>query len=807
MKPITDKQFENLVNKTFKPLSDKLTKISEDIKHKEKFITLVDKAISFKIDAGKEIPFLDTKELGDILYSFIFEQNSSLKEMTQPEMITGIINESLYSSHEHLMSDEIFVASITRWLKYHVIPYIYEHKTDYEIKNKEPSLPPQDIVETKWNIINKELLHLSIISALDALNFQILTDKLYDLLITKNLTLNDIVLNPYHINFLIRESLFESKKQLKKDVKEEIEEWLRKTAIPKVFNELEIQQKSPEEVISTGFSGIPLKLEIISKSQITTCIFPLNLNYISKDKFDQLPKKHDIINILHSYFNTKKDIIIDETIEHSDYIYDRMFYNDQKNLKFSKEFKETTFQWLNRSVIPCIIKIIKEEEPKEYIPEFKQIEFEINKESLLYKRMDKIVRDFYDSFYFPHHHLCLYYTYYILKLKENHDFDFEFRELENKLYKDFYNYGIFACIGELRHFIETFHFIYYTEERYKKTKGINDYITNTCNTKEETIFKLGFKKFTSDISECVGIDVKDIYKIINIDKMYQYTQILYNNRNIDEKENKITKDIEFLYLIEKYFGYFTRPDNILKVALKSFNISKENKIKCRWSESYGGEAWGSIAKTMLSRNNLVSKTIFVDTCWSLQHNTNLFLDKVYCYDCEDNSLSLIKRYLTEIKDGIFEEVYKCAIKHNTKLDRFIYKNLILENAASVPDVRYSEEQSNPELEIEKIKHIIINNINKLENPEMKNIILSTINVNALSTILQELIYKYDYTSIQIKEHVDVLITDGFYDSKEETTIQDPEVISLLKIWIDDYLIDDLMKGTTLQPGGLAALFA
>ncbi len=666
--------------------------------NKDNLLELIDKAISFKIDAEKEIKFLDTAELGNILYSFIFEQNSSLKEMTRPEIITGIINECLIVDHENLMSDEIFISSITRWLKYHVIPYIYEHKEEYEAEDK--------------------------------------------------------------------------------------------------------------EVISTGFSGLPEKDEMVSKSQITACIFPLNLNYISKEKFDQLPK--DIINIIHDYINNYGYDIEYYTLINAKNVY----YEIISKNEISEQLKSTLLKWLDKAVIPCIISTT---EKKEYISDFKQIEFEINKASLLYKRMDKIVRDFYDSFYLTQKQLCLYYTYYILRLKENHDFDFEFRESENKLYKDFYNYGIFACIGELRHFLETFHFTYYTGE-IKRTEEISKYIKNLYTTTEQTIFKPGFKKLTSDISECVGIDVEDIYKIINIDKMHTYTQNLYSRRyNLDEKENKIIKDIEFLYLIEKYFGYFTRPDNILKVSLKSFNISKDNKIKCRWSESYGGEAWGSIAKTMLHRSNLVSKTIFVDTCWSLQHNTNLFLDKVCCYDCKGNNFSLIKNYLTEIKDGLFKNVYECALKHNKKLDRFIYKNLILENDKSVPEAKYTEKYNYTEREPRQRREPDYERSDYEQKrrrlPEKEDINIVQFDDEQKYKVYKEIDENYGLKNAEIykleygwKDNPDVEI---IIDSAPFKWITD--LNSIMKYMNEHYPLSayqktEPIKSEEIQPSGLSALF-
>ncbi len=436
-----------------------------DIKHKDKFITLVDKAISFHIDAGKEIQFLDTQELRYILYHFIFEQNASLTLMTQLDMITGIINGSLITDYDDKMSDEVFVTNLTKWLKYHVIPYIYENKRTYESKKNE-----------------------------------------------------------------------------------------------------EFKKEQPKPISSY-----------------------------------------------------------------------------------------------------------------ELIPELKQIDYEIDINSKLYERISNIVRSFYESFY-DKTSLCTYYTYYFLKLKGIIDFDYEFRLLENKLYTDFYNYGIFAILGELRHFLGQF----MLKKVDYSTIDMNNYIDYPTYDKPQFTFRNGFSENVTEITKCVEISVEDVYKIIKIEMIYFYTNKRHHKSMIpDSKESLIIRDIEFLYLIEKHFGYLTKPELILKIALKAFNVTEKNNEQCYWSEAYGGEAWASITKTMLSRNFITSKTIFVDTCWSLQHNTQLFLDKVY-----NDGITELRDYLSEIKDGLFKNVYECAIESNPKLDRFIYRDIVLKNDTNVPNAHY-----------------------------------------------------------------------------------------------------------------------
>ncbi len=116
-----------------------------------------------------------------------------------------------------------------------------------------------------------------------------------------------------------------------------------------------------------------------------------------------------------------------------------------------------------------------------------------------------------------------------------------------------------------------------------------------------------------------------------------------------------------------------------------------------------------------------------------------------------------------------------------------------------------EEQAENEISI--ILDIIKLNLDNLEHPEMKIIILKYILLNPLAKELHELIYILKYNTSELRDHsLDLLIQEGFYDELEEDYVKDPEVISLLKIWIEDYLIPDLVKGTPLELGGLDVLF-
>lgn len=48
----------------------------------------------------------------------------------------------------------------------------------------------------------------------------------------------------------------------------------------------------------------------------------------------------------------------------------------------------------------------------------------------------------------------------------------------------------------------------------------------------------------------------------------------------------------------------------------------------RWKSGYGGEPWGNISNTLLQWEiGNISDTVFIDTCWGLQHNGGKYFDK------------------------------------------------------------------------------------------------------------------------------------------------------------------------------------
>ena len=62
---------------------------------------------------------------------------------------------------------------------------------------------------------------------------------------------------------------------------------------------------------------------------------------------------------------------------------------------------------------------------------------------------------------------------------------------------------------------------------------------------------------------------------------------------------------------------------LLGFAQKMFNAGK-------WRHGFGGESWGKICALAIQfAKKEITPVIFVDTCWGLHHNGNVFLDKEY----------------------------------------------------------------------------------------------------------------------------------------------------------------------------------
>jgi hypothetical protein len=67
-----------------------------------------------------------------------------------------------------------------------------------------------------------------------------------------------------------------------------------------------------------------------------------------------------------------------------------------------------------------------------------------------------------------------------------------------------------------------------------------------------------------------------------------------------------------------------------KMGIHAVRLAQEVFESPGWEGAFGGEAWAAIAKVLLAYlEGKVNDRIFVDRCWSLEHNSNLVFDKMW----------------------------------------------------------------------------------------------------------------------------------------------------------------------------------
>jgi len=70
-----------------------------------------------------------------------------------------------------------------------------------------------------------------------------------------------------------------------------------------------------------------------------------------------------------------------------------------------------------------------------------------------------------------------------------------------------------------------------------------------------------------------------------------------------------------------------------KLGLRALELAKEMFCDGDWRRGFGGDAWASIARTLLAHlNGQLSPRLFVDQCFDLEHNNGCVFNKLY--DCK-----------------------------------------------------------------------------------------------------------------------------------------------------------------------------
>jgi hypothetical protein len=114
------------------------------------------------------------------------------------------------------------------------------------------------------------------------------------------------------------------------------------------------------------------------------------------------------------------------------------------------------------------------------------------------------------------------------------------------------------------------------------------------------------------------------------------------------------------------------PDSILKAAMSSFDA------KHNWKSGYGGSSWQKIAKCV-SKRDIMDTGVFCDMCFSLSHNSGVYLNKgdanifrIY----SESKYKLLLDFKFEEKD-IEKVIYTLRPMVTTTLKKLIQRAVVL----------------------------------------------------------------------------------------------------------------------------------
>lgn len=174
------------------------------------------------------------------------------------------------------------------------------------------------------------------------------------------------------------------------------------------------------------------------------------------------------------------------------------------------------------------------------------------------------------------------------------------------------------------------------------------------------------------------------------DALYDYTVMVVFGEMRHSKchashyiEDIPTSDMDRTYAFELAKDY--DPINILETATILFDPAR-----VRWESSYGGYKWLLIAQHALRRGK-INDIIFCDTCFSLSHNTNPYLDKSQTNIFKIFDPEKYKNFL----DYKFKHTPNDVVMHFSRYVGYRLKKLIFRavNLGFLPDfyIRFSKE--------------------------------------------------------------------------------------------------------------------
>jgi len=143
-----------------------------------------------------------------------------------------------------------------------------------------------------------------------------------------------------------------------------------------------------------------------------------------------------------------------------------------------------------------------------------------------------------------------------------------------------------------------------------------------------------------------------------------YTEVAFDPDCVEEMEDDFPDATE---IASRVYGSYSDPVMVARLVFRTIKNAKSDILgycydlaeifgNIGWGSAYGGKSWAKITVNLIQRlEGERSKTVFIDTCWHLQHNSNIYLNKLIHLD---STLFGLKKVLKAKLEGDFSTLTK-----------------------------------------------------------------------------------------------------------------------------------------------------
>lgn len=250
--------------------------------------------------------------------------------------------------------------------------------------------------------------------------------------------------------------------------------------------------------------------------------------------------------------------------------------------------------------------------------------------------IDEISEQMYDVFTTPATQASKFYTlYYIVEELDLNEFDFDLFEATNEQKDAFYNYSVYVCAREMSNIYSHFAIdnikldgIHQMHPDLEAVMGVAPVAGVTENKAEVMV-----EEIEEQIDNNAPRDIRRKVKQImlrdpqNTGPPITLGELKTLNKGAEEQWSVFSDSDKFLrackFIFSHDWGRKYRESQPPYISIDP----KDNENAFGWQVQYGGDAWGSVAKTALLKNSLGGKA-YVDMMWAVEHNNGNFIDKI-----------------------------------------------------------------------------------------------------------------------------------------------------------------------------------